>query len=147
MKKANWCPASAKAILILTAGIVTGAFSSCGTRAAFQGSSVVPAARGSVKITKDRNKNYNIEVDMVDLAEPGRLTPAKNCYVIWMVSESNDTTNIGQIKSSSSMLSRTLKGSFATVSSKKPSKIFITAEDQGNIQFAGSVVVLTANNL
>jgi len=111
----------------------------------FQTSIVVPAARGFVKVSKDNNKNYVIKIQLTDLAEVNRLTPPKKTYVVWLVTEEDITRNIGQIKSSSSMLSSKLKASFETVSSNKPTKIFITAEDDGNVQFYGSQIVLTTN--
>jgi hypothetical protein len=50
---------------------------------AFAPSSVVPGADGKVKLKKDDNKNYQIEVDVVNLASPDRLTPPKG-YVCSM---------------------------------------------------------------
>jgi hypothetical protein len=43
----------------------------------FQTSSVVPAARGYVKVNKDRNNNFHIQIFIRDLAEVKRLQPAK----------------------------------------------------------------------
>jgi hypothetical protein len=133
---------------ILLAGLITSIiclFTSCAKKAMFQTSTVVPAARGFVKVSKDNNKNYVIKIQLTDLAEVNRLTPPKKTYVIWLVTEEDITRNIGQIKSASSMLSSKLKASFETVSSNKPTKIFITAEDDGNVQFYGSQIVLTTN--
>jgi hypothetical protein len=133
---------------ILLAGLITtiiSLFTSCAKKAMFQTSTVVPAARGFVKVSKDNNKNYVIKIQLTDLAEVNRLTPPKKTYVIWLVTEEDITRNIGQIKSASSMLSSKLKASFETVSSNKPTKIFITAEDDGNVQFYGSQIVLTTN--
>ncbi len=53
---------------------------------------------------------------------------------------------MGQINSSTGFLSSKLKASFETVSSFKPTRVFITAEDDGNIQIPGMYVVLTTNN-
>jgi hypothetical protein len=39
-----------------------------------------------------------------------------------------------------------LKASFETVSSTKPTKIFLTAEDDASIQYPGSQVVISTNN-
>jgi hypothetical protein len=133
---------------ILFAGLITTIiffFTSCAKKAMFQTSTIVPAARGYVKVSKDNNKNYVIKVELTNLAEVKRLTPPKSTYVVWLVTEEDITRNIGQIKSSSSMLSSKLKASFETVSSNKPTKIFITAEDDGNVQFYGSQIVLTTN--
>jgi hypothetical protein len=120
--------------------------SSCARKVSFLTSSVVPAAQGTVKVKKDNNKNYDIKIDINNLAEPDRLQPSKKTYVVWMDSDNNEIKNIGQINSSTGFLSSKLKASFQTVSSVKPNKIFITAEDDGNIQYPGSQTVLTTTN-
>jgi hypothetical protein len=116
---------------------------SCSTKAAFLTSSVVPAARGSVKVKKDNNDNYHIQIHLDNLAEVKRLQPPKQSYVVWMESDQQAAKNIGQINSSSGMLSSRLKASFETVSSTKPSKIFITAEDDVSVQYPGQVILST----
>ena len=50
-------------------------FNSCGTTVSFLNSSVVPAARGSVKVKTDNNRNYVIQISLSDLAESSRLQP------------------------------------------------------------------------
>lgn len=112
-------------------------------KANFLTSSVVPAAKGKVKVKKDKNDNYDIRVDIEHLAQPSQLQPSKQTYVVWMETAQNQTKNIGQISSSSGFLSGKLKSSFQSVSSFKPEKIFITAEDDGNVQYPGNVRVLT----
>ncbi len=121
-------------------------FSSCSTKAAFLTSSVVPAARGDVQVTRDNNKNYVIQLDIMNLAEPERLQPPKKLYVVWMVTDQKLTKNIGQIDSSSGAFSNKLKADFQTSSAFKPVKIFITAEDDANVQYASSTVVLSTSN-
>jgi len=120
--------------------------SSCAKKAVFQTSSVVPAARGSIKVKKDNNNNHVITVDVLDLAEPDRLQPPMKSYVVWMVTDENSTKNLGQIETSKKFLSKSLKGSFKTVSSFKPVRIFITAENEATVQYPGMYVVLTTNN-
>jgi hypothetical protein len=63
-----------------------------------------------------------------------------------MESGQDKTTNIGKINSSSSLLSSKLKASFETVSSSKPSKIFITAENDATIQYPGNQIVLSTES-
>ena len=121
-------------------------FDSCATKIPFESSSVVPAARGSVKVKKDNNHNYVIQLHLTNLAEVKRLEPARQTYVVWMETGQNIAKNVGQIKSSSSMLSQTLKASFETVSSSRPTKIFITAEDDASIQYPGTQLVLSTDN-
>ena len=100
-------------------------FNSCAQKVSFLNSSVVPAARGDVKVKKDNNSNYHIEVRLSNLAEVNRLEPARQSYVVWMESGQEKAKNIGKINSSSSFLSKRLKASFETVSAVKPNKIFI----------------------
>ena len=82
---------------------------------------------------------------MTDLAEAQRLQPTKLTYVVWMVTDREITKNIGQLNSSRGIMSKQLKGSFKTVSSSKPIKIFITAEDDAGIQFPGALTVLSTD--
>ncbi len=131
----NICSFAAIAFILFTLG-------SCARKMSFQTSSVVPAAEGTVKIKKDKNKNYNIDLNVMRLASPDRLNPPKDFYVVWMTTEGSDAKNIGQIKTSSSLLSKTLKSSLKTVSTTQPTGFFITAENNGNIQYPGEEVVL-----
>ncbi len=94
--------------------------SSCSKKISFQTSSVVPAAEGSVKVKKDNNNNYSIDLNVIRLADPKRLNPPKNTYVVWIETSENGTKNIGSLNTSSSLFSKTLKSSLKTVSPLKP---------------------------
>ncbi len=131
------------AFLITLVTVMAFSFSSCATRAHFEKSSVVPAAQGNVKVTKDKNNNYAIKIEITNLAEVDRLQPPRKTYVVWLVSNKEETQNIGQIESSSGTFSNNLKASFETVTSYKPSKIFITAEDDAAILYPSTQVILT----
>lgn len=109
----------------------------------FETSSIVPAACGSVKIKTDKNKNYTVEVDVDNLSPADQLSPSKKTYVVWMTPKNSETQNIGQLKSSTGFLSKALKGSLTTVTSSKPKSIFITAEDEGNTQYPGTIILST----
>ena len=115
---------------------------SCGKKITFMTSEIAPAARGNVDVKKDKNNNYRVELELSYLAEPQRLTPAKNTYVVWMVSDESDVpTNLGQVVGTSK-----LKVKFETVTSSKPKRIFVTAEDDASIQYPGNMVVLETDN-
>lgn len=116
--------------------------SACSKKISFLTSSVVPAARGYVTIKTDKNKNNSIQLHLTELAEVQRLQPARKAYVVWMPTDQEVTKNIGQIKSSTGIMSKQLKASFETVSSFKPVKIFITAEDDADIQSPGNQIIL-----
>jgi hypothetical protein len=118
----------ASAIVILT-------FGSCISTTYFKKSAVTPAAEGSIKINKDLNMNYVVKIQITNLAESKNLTPPMNAYVVWLVTEDNMTKNMGQIKSSTGFLSKSLNATFETVSALKPIKIFITAENDISVHY------------
>lgn len=117
-------------------------FHSCAKKALFVTSSVVPAAQGEVTVTKDKNNNYVIKMQISNLAEVDRLQPPKKSYVVWMEAERGLMRNIGLITSSTN-----LKVSFETVATLRPTRIFITAEEDEGVQYPGSMVVLTTGRL
>lgn len=79
------------------------------------------------------------------MAEVKRLEPSRNVYVVWMETDESQIKNIGRIKSDSNFMSSKLKADFETVTAFKPSKIFITAEDNPDAQSPGSQLVLETN--
>lgn len=115
-------------LTLLASVVVVFTFSACATKVSFLSSSVVPAAKGTVQVSKDHNKNYQIKVKIQDLAGSDRLTPPKNFYVLWLVTADNSTKNIGRINTSKS-----LSASFETVTVYQPTKIFITAENEADV--------------
>ncbi len=118
----------------------------CAQKATFLRSSVVPAAKGSVRVKQDKNKNYVIKVKIEDLAEVERLQESKQTYVVWMETDRGNTENLGQLKSSRSFLSKQKTASLGTVSSFKPIKIFVTAEEGIDVRFPGNQIILTTEN-
>lgn len=121
-------------------------FTSCAKKYTFLTSSVVPGAQGYVKVEKDKNKNYIIKVEISDLAEVERVNALKTTYVVWMKSDEGNTENLGQLKSSTSFLSKRHTASLETVSPYMPVKIFITTENGTNVQYPGEQEVLTTEN-
>ena len=63
--------------------------------------------------------------------------------MVWMETDQGVTKNIGQIMTGNGTFSKTLKSDFKTVSSFTPTKIFITAEDDANVQSPAWEVILT----
>jgi len=117
----------------------------CAQKFDFINSSIVPAAKGTVKIKQDKNNNYTIKVDIFDLAEVERLQPTKQTYVVWIETERGFAENIGQLKSSTSIFSKQHKATLKTVSSYKPIKLFVTAEDGLDIRYPDKQVILTTD--
>ncbi|WP_018617107.1 hypothetical protein [Segetibacter koreensis] len=54
-----------------------------------------------------------------------------------METEHNGTKNIGRLNTSSGLFSSTLKSSLTTTTPYKPTAIFITGEDDSNVQYPG----------
>ena len=117
--------------------------SACSKKAAFLPSTIVPAASGMVKVKEDRNDNYAISLNVNNLASPERLSPAKESYVVWVETEENRAQNLGRLRSKKRLFSKSWKGEMETVSSEKPVRIFITAEDSANPQYPGETVLNT----
>lgn len=117
-------------------------FTSCAKDITFLNSAVVPAAEGTVSIKQDNNKNYNIDLTVNQLADPGRLTPPKAVYVVWMETSDSGIQKIGQLKTSKKGFSRMLSSSLKTMSPHKPTGFFITAEDDAAGNYPGMTVVL-----
>lgn len=129
-------------LLGASAALLFFSLGSCAKKITFLSSSVVPAARGQVSIKKDNNKNYAIKIKIDNLAESKRLEPSKNTYVVWMETDEAMVKNIGQIKSDNQFISSKLKASFETVTAFKPTKIFITAENNSDAQYPGTQFIL-----
>lgn len=120
--------------------------SSCSQKLRFNRSVVVPAAEGAVKIKKDDNNNYSINVKVKNLADPDKLQPPRKTYIVWMETERNVFKNLGMLKNSGGLFSKGLKASLSTVTSFEPRRIFLTAEDDGNKNYPYGETILTTNS-
>ena len=147
MKQANLIPGIKNIFLTVAAGIMIFSFSECTAQKEFLSSSIVPAARGTVSVKRDKFNNYIIKLKITNLAEATRLSPPKNTYVVWMVTDENLTRNLGQVRTSSSMFSKKLNLNFETKTVFRPVRIFITAENDAVVQFPNSETILTTDDL
>lgn len=114
-------------------------------RIKFLASSVVPSARGQVIIKKYKNENYAIKIQIDELAKVKKVEPSKNLYVVWMESDKLTVKNMGYIICDTGCISSKFKAAFETVAAFKPTKIFITAEDNANIPYPINPFVLETN--
>ncbi len=112
---------------------------SCTTsKMVFNNSSIVPAATGEVKVKKDKNENYAIDLSIKNLAPAQKLTPSREMYVVWMEDGKNPVRKLGRMDPSSS-----LKASLTALSTTEPEKVFITAETNAEVTYPTGDVVLT----
>ena len=108
----------------------------------FPVSSTVPAADITATKKQDKNKNYVIEVTAKNLAEASRLNPPKNNYSVWIVVENGTTKNVGQLINKNAK-----KATLKTTTPFNVKEIFITAEEQGNLNYpAGTEISRTTFN-
>jgi hypothetical protein len=128
-----------KKIRVVTILFLAACALSCASTKKFPVSTITPAAEISVKIKQQKNGNYLVSLEALNLAEPSRLSPAKNYYVVWLVTEAGGTRNLG------SLSFKRGRGELEAVSPFKGSAIFITAEEESNTTYpAGQEIARTA---
>src|SRR3954466_8718805 len=131
---------------LLLVVVVAACLASCSNSLNFVPSTIVPGAEGKVKVKTDKNRNYAIDVNVRNLAEPSLLTDPKANYVVWMETQNNGTQNLGRLIISRGLFSKAMKGSLVTVTPHTPIKFLITAEDQADAQYPSSQTVLTSES-
>jgi hypothetical protein len=114
---------------------------SCAQKVAFQRSQIVPAAEAEVRVKTDRNNNYELRIDVQNLAHPENLSPPRETYVVWMQSTDFNTYNLGELQ-----VGDNLRGSLTAVTPYSPARVFITAEDSTIEDEPGDQVVLVAED-
>lgn len=109
-------------------GVIILLLTSCSSTKTFPISNTLPAAEITAKIKQDKNKNYFIEIKAKNMASSDRLNPPKKNYSVWLVTENNETKNIGQL-----IIKNGKTGTLKAITPFNVSEIFITAEDQENL--------------
>lgn len=130
----------------ILATLVIISFGSCAKKTASLSESFIPESNGNVQIKRDVNSNYVIQINLSDLENVKNLTPAKEAYVVWMVSDQKRAKNIGQIEGANSWLTKKSKASFEATSPTKPTKIYITAENDITVQKPGKQIVWSTSS-
>ena len=72
-----------------------------------------------------------------NLASADRVDPSKKNYNVWIVTENNGTKNVGMLVNKNAKTA-----SLKTSTPFDVKEIFITAEDNADIQYPGSQLVL-----
>jgi hypothetical protein len=99
----------------------------------------VPAARGHVEFSSDKNGNNKVQIKVEHLAPPGNLTPARNSYVIWVQQPNGDPTVQDLLR-----VDKNLKAEFETTIPWNNFDVFVTAEDAASPQAPAGPEVLRA---
>ena len=135
-----------KAHIAISIFLVSFLLSACAKKMSFERSAVVPGADGKVAVKKDRNGNYSISVSTVNLPSAKNLTPAREVYVVWMEDQDKNVKKLGQIKPSTGFMSKAYKGELSATSTAKPRRVFITAENNGEPEYPGELLVMTTQD-
>ncbi len=130
---------TASKVLIMTLAVV---LISCTTTVKFPVSKIAPAAEGVVKIKKDKNGNYQIDLTVKYLSNPDRLNPPRSQYIVWLLTQDSLTRNMGRLVSDNKNKAR-----FKNATSFRPTQIFITAENDGEITSPGTQELFRSEQL
>jgi hypothetical protein len=128
-----------KTIKFLISIVVVVLLTSCATTAKFPVSTTVPGAEISATKKQDKNDNYIVEITARNLADPGRLNPPKKNYSVWLVEENGSTRNAGQLSSRGGK-----KTNLEISTPFNVKEIFITAEEQGNLNYPAGIEISRA---
>jgi hypothetical protein len=99
-----------------------------------------------MQIKRDASGNFVIQLLLKDLQPVKLMKPAKEGYVVWLVTETNVTTNIGNIEGANTWTDKKDKVRFEAVSAVKPFKLFITAETDLKTEKPGTQIVWSTKN-
>lgn len=99
----------------------------CSKKYSFPVSTVTPAADGQVKVKKQKGGVYSFETKVENLANPSRLTPSRDHYIVWAQNEDGEYQNVGAMG-----LSKKNKATLEGALMYKPLYFLITAEDVRN---------------
>jgi hypothetical protein len=108
--------------LLMTSGLLLSAWA--GEHRMKNSSDLVPSATGKVDVDRDRNGNHVVKVRVYHLADPEKLSPARNSYVVWVQAKGKDPENLGMLR-----VNKDLAGSLEATTPYNHFTIFITAEE------------------
>ncbi|MCH7400999.1 hypothetical protein ACFOUP_02165 [Belliella kenyensis] len=110
---------------LLTA--VVFALGSCNKKYTFPNSTVVPGADGQVKVKKQKGGVYTFDVNVENLANPSRLTPQREFYILWAESKNGEYQNLGTLD-----VSKRNRAKLSGAVTYGPQHFLVTAEDVKN---------------
>ena len=104
-------------------------------------SSSTPAAAGIVRVQKDKNnENTKLDIKVWHLANPSRLTPTANVYVVWFRTRDGAAVKQGAIG-----VDKNQKGEVKLVTVAKDFEVLITAEQSESANMPSDFEVLRAD--
>ena len=122
---------------IVTLAIVSATLVYAAKKFPLTAASIVPAAKGSVEVGKDRNGNTEVKLKVEHLANPTSLSPSQANYIVWLQDKGSGPENQGELK-----VNGKLEGTFQTVTPRKNFDIFVTGENDGTVKSPAGPEVL-----
>ncbi len=122
---------------IITLALVSVALVYAAKRFPLTAASIVPAAKGSVEVGKDRNGNTEVKLKVEHLANPASLSPSQASYIVWLQDKGSGPENQGELK-----VNGKLEGTFKTVTPRKNFDVFVTGENDGTVKAPSGPEVL-----
>ncbi|WP_162342235.1 hypothetical protein [Cyclobacterium salsum] len=117
-------------------------FSACSTKITFPVSRVAPAAEPEAKVSKTKEGTYELSLNVSNLALPERLSPPKKFYMVWIDTPDQGIKKLGEIANNSGIFRNRGKAAFEASTLYRPSMILVTAENNLEVTYPGSHVVL-----
>jgi hypothetical protein len=96
----------------------------------------VPAARGEVRIGEDGNQNVRLDLRVEHLAEPSRLTPPRQAYVVWILPLGAPAVRQGQL-----VVNDDLEGRIEMTTPHRTFELLVTAEQSAAPDRPGDQVI------
>jgi hypothetical protein len=100
----------------------------------------IPSARGDVEVKHDSNGNTQLDIKVFNLANPARLTPPANIYMVWVRPTPSDVQKEGALK-----VDKNLKGELKTSTTAKDCDVLITAEQSESVSAPSGIELLRAH--
>jgi hypothetical protein len=122
---------------IVTLAVVSAALVYAAKKYPLTAASIVPAAKGSVEIGKDRNGNTEVKLKVEHLANSTSLSPSQANYIVWLQDKGSGPENQGELK-----VNGNLEGTFQTVTPRKNFDLFVTGENDGTVKSPSGPEVL-----
>lgn len=97
----------------------------------------VPGATGKAHLSKEKNGNLKLKLEVHHLAKPGALTPSRQNYVVWTQVRGKEPQNQGVLK-----VNDNLQGTFEDTISNGDFEVFITAEDNPKVDVPSELRLL-----
>ncbi len=122
---------------IITGAVLSAALVFAAKKFPLTAASIVPAAKGSVEIGKDRNGNTELKLTVEHLANPTSLSPSEANYIVWLQDKGSEPENQGELK-----VNGKLEGTFQTVTPRKNFEVFVTGENDSTVKSPSGPEVL-----